>query len=515
MGAQRRLVLVGLLALGVLHGCTCGQRPLAEDAFVVLIDAAPGSLDPRFAISDYGAKISRLIFSSLVTVDTPEGLPELDLATAVENPSPTVYEVTLRRDATFHDGHPLTADDVVYTFGQLDAVGSPYAGAFRDVAMEALDDYRVRFVLPEPRAPFLIDLCMGIVPAHLLRERGTFGDRPLMGSGPFRFVGQRGEREIVVERNPDYYGGAPSLETISFRLVRDDNSRMLATLGGTAHLVQNAIPPLLLPVIERYSNLDLETAPSFKYTYIVFNLRHPILADRRVRQAICYAIDREAIIEQKFRGMARLATGLLAPNHWAYDGDVQTYPFDPERASALLDEAGYPTGAGGEPRFRLVFKVSSNKFRRSVAVLIAHQLSRVGIDVEVQSYEWGTFFGDVRSGNFEMATLQWPSVIEPNLYRHVFHSESIPTEANGGQGANRGAYVSPAMDRLIDAARRTVDVEERRRLYGEIQRLAAIDVPYASLWHEDNYVVMDRLVTGYRMVPNARFRYLTQTSLAP
>jgi peptide/nickel transport system substrate-binding protein len=504
--------LVTALVAVALFACA-DRRSLAPDgAFVVLMDAAPGSLDPRFALSDYGAKLGNLIFSGLVTGDTADGLPELDLALAVENPSPLVYEVTLRRDAVFHDGHPLTARDVVFTYTTLDDVGSPLAAPFRQVAVTALDDYRVRFELTEPNVSFLLDLRLGILPAHVLASSptGQFPpDGPIVGSGPFAFVGRRGEHEVVLRAHARYHGGRPALDVLAFRLVRDDNARLLATLAGSADLVQNAVAPLMLPVLDDYPQLEVESAPSFKITYIAFNMRHPILSDVRVRRALAMAIDREAIIAQKFRGLARLATGLLAPQHWAYDGDVPTWGYDPEAAAALLDEAGYPRGPGGRPRFRLVFKVSANKFRRSIAQLIAYQLGAIGVEVEVQAYEWGTFFGDVRSGNFELATLQWPSVADPEHFRYVFHSTSIPW-ANEGRGANRGGYASPELDALLDAAARELDPVARQRLYGDVQRLVAADLPYLFLWHEDNVLVTHRGLHGYRMTPNARFRYLAE-----
>jgi peptide/nickel transport system substrate-binding protein len=506
-GVLASLALAWALLLG--PGCTA-QRPLAPDAFVILIDAAPGSLDPRFAISDYGAKISQLIFSSLVTTDTETGAPELDLAERIENPEPTVYEVTLREGVRFHDGHPLTTADVLYTFGQLgaDNVRSPRARAFDGVGIVAIDERRVRFELPEPNATFVNDLAMGILPAHLLADQGTFGDDPLVGSGPFRWIAQRGELEVVLAANADYYGTVPAIDLVSIRLVRDQNARTLATIAGTADLVQNAIPPMLLPVVREYPNLVVESAPSFKYTYVVFNCRHPILSDVRVRQAIAYALDREEIIAQKLGGLAQLSTGLLAPGHWAYEPDVRRYDHDLEQAAALLDEAGFPAGPDGT-RFSLVFKISADKTRRAIAEVMAHQLGRVGIDVEVQSYEWGTFFADVRSGNFALASLQWPNIPDPDHYRYIFHSENIPMD-NGGRGANRGAYENTELDELLERGRRTLEREERRAIYSRVQQIAAEEVPYVSLWHEDNYVVRRRGLEGYRMVPNARFRYLTE-----
>jgi peptide/nickel transport system substrate-binding protein len=328
------------------------------------------------------------------------------------------------------------------------------------------------------------------------------------------FVGQNGDQEVAVRANPDYYNGRPALDGVVFRLIRDDNARVLATLGGSADLVQNALPPLLLDHVAEYPHLEVRSAPSFKLTYIVFNMRHPALQDVRVRQAVALAIDREAIIAQKFSQRARLATGLLAPEHWAYDGEVTVYPYDPERARALLDAAGYPEGPNGEPRFSLVFKVTTNRFRRSLVQLMAYQLGQVGIAVEVQAYEWGTFMGDLRSGNFDLATLQWPSVVEPDLFYGVFHSSQIPP-ANNHQGANRGGYSNPAMDALLEEARGEIDPARRGELYGRVQRLAADELPYVSLWHEDNFVVTRVGLVGYEMVPNARFTYLPSARWVP
>lgn len=509
---MRATTLFAIVFILLVGSCTRQPTLAPEGALVVLMDASPGSLDDRFGFSDYGVKISRLIFSRLVTTDTPTGSAQLDLATEIRNPSETIYEVDIRTDAVFHDGHPLTVDDVVYSFTSLDEVESPRARAYRDLQVTAVDEDTVRFVLPEARATFIQDLGLAVVPRHILEplDGRWRDDQHLVGSGPYVFLGRQGEHEIVVTANADYYGGAPNIDAIAFRLIRDDNSRILAMLSGSGHMSQNAIPPLLLPVVERYEHLGLESAPSFKLTYMIFNMRHEILADRRVRQAIAYAIDRQEIIDQKFLGMGRLASGLLAPDHWAFEGDVTRYPYDPDRARDLLDEAGYPPGPDGV-RFSLVFKVSANKFRRAVALVMAHQLGVVGIEVEVQAFEWGTFFYDVRSGNFELASLQWPNVNDPDHYHYIFHSSMIPTE-NGGSGANRGAYRNEIVDELLERGRRTIDIQRRSEIYGEVQRLVADDLPYVNLWHEDNFVVHHRGMQGYDMVPNARFSFLPQAS---
>ncbi len=512
-------LIVGATALVLALVAVFGgarQAPWPEHALVVVLDAAPRTFDPRFTTSDYDVKIARLVFAGLVTIDTPDGEPQFDVAAAITQTSPTRYEITLRDDVRFHDGTPLTSADVVYTFAQLGApeVGSPFAGAWAEVGVSAIDEHTVVFELPEPDASFVVNLDMGIVPSHLLSERGTFGGRTPIGAGPFRFVEQRRDASLMLEAHPAYHGGAPEIARVVFSVIPDGNSLLLALLGGRVDLAQNVVPPLLLPVVERDDRLHVETSPSFKYSYLMFNLEVAPLDRVEVRRAIAMGIDREEIIRGKYRGAATLSTGMLPPHHWAYSSDVRTWPYDPVAAEALLDEAGLPRGDDG-CRMHLVYKTSANRFYRSIAEVIASQLGEIGVCVELQAYEWGTFFGDVKSGNFELASLQWPSVIDPNMYEWVFHSRSIPTADDRSAGGNRGRYSNAELDALIDQARVTSVRDERRALYAEIQAIVADDVPYVSLWHEDNIAITREGLSGYRAAPNARFRTLATARWAP
>ena len=509
------VLLLALVALAASLAACDGDAP-AEEAFVVLLDSAPKGLDPRFATSDSSAKIVGLLHAGLVSTDTDSGEPALELAESIEQVTPTHYRVTLRDDVTFHNGEPVTAADVEYTFMELgsELVNSPYAGMSRRITRFEIHDPRTFSLhLDAPHAPFMTDLAMGIVPESVCGGHKECPGKPI-GAGPFAFVEQDGSQKVVLTGYDGYFMGDPPIDRLVFRVVKDDNTRLLALLGNTAELVQNAVAPLMLPVVADDERLVVETSPSFKYTYIAFNLEHPILSDPKVRKALAHGIDRDAIIEYKFRGLARKSTGMLAPNHWAYNGDVATYDYDPEAAMRLLDEAGYPDPDGPEgpkPRFEVEFKVSANKFRRSMAELIAHQLDRIGVDVTVRAYEWGTFFSDIKSRNFAMTTLQWPSVLEPSLYRWIFHSENIPSPENRSAGANRGAYRNARIDELLEQGNLESDREKRRQIYAEVQAILAEELPYISLWHEDNIAILKRGVEGYWITPNARFEALRET----
>lgn len=511
---MKRLLPIALLLCGI---AACDSDPDRDGSFVVLLDSEPKGLDPRFATSDASAKLVALLHAGLVSTDTRTGEPELELAESIEQPTPTRYEVTLRDDVTFHNGEKVTSADVEYTLMELDSelVKSPYAETARRIeSFEIQDDRRFVITLKEPHAPFLTDLSIGILPKSVCAGHKECPGKPI-GAGPFEFDEQDGALRTVFRPFERYFAGRPPMERLVFKVVKDDNTRLIALLGDTADLVQNAVAPLMMPVVEKNDRLVVEAAPSFKYTYIAFNLEHEILDDVRVRKAIALGIDRDAIIEYKFRGLARKSTGLLAPNHWAYNPDVETYDYDPERAMKLLDEAGFPDPDGPDgpkPRFEIEFKVSANKFRQSLAELIAHQLARIGIAVTVRAYEWGTFFSDVKSRNFALTTLQWPSVLEPSLYRWIFHSDNIPSAENRSAGANRGAYRNARVDELLDEGNRETEVAKRKEIYGEVQAILADELPYVSLWHEDNVAILRKGTQGYWVTPNARFEALKETT---
>ncbi len=509
--------MVGLMATLVvtMAGCpSCERSGEDADAFVVLMDASPAGLDPRFATTDASAKLVALLHEGLISMDTPDATMEYRLATNIEQTSETRYEIEMRDDALFHDGTPVTARDVEYTYMQLGEVSSPFAGTSERIEeFDVVDDHRIVITLKEPHAPFEMDLGMGILPRHICEGHDTCPGDPV-GAGPFQYRDRQGGLQVEFERFEDHFDGSPSIERLVFRVIRDDNARVLALLGNTADLVQNAVSPLMMPVVEDADGLQIQTAPSFRYTYLGFNLEHPILGDEKVRRAIAHAINREEIIEYKFGGAARASTGLFVPEHWVYEGDVDVYEYDPDRARQLLDEAGW-TRDGDEYRFELEFKVSANNFRRSLAQLIGQQLGEVGIYVRVRAYEWGTFFDDIRSRNFEVTTLQWPSVLEPNLLRWIFHSDNVPTADARAAGANRGAYKNERVDELLDKGQRETDREKRKKIYSEIQQILARELPYISLWHEDNVAVLREGTEGYYTTPNARYDALRTVVPAP
>jgi peptide/nickel transport system substrate-binding protein len=504
---SRRSLALPLLALAL---AACGAGRVPDDELVVLIEQPPVSIDPRYCLQSYDYKVSRLVYAPLVSTDTPDLSEKMEIAESIV-PVGNDWAITLRDGIRFSDGKPVTTDDVAYTFEALadPACSGGPCGRFRRTLRESgFERWEIRDArhmiahLSHAHAPFVPDLNMGLM------ERpppGTPRDAMPRGAGAYVFKERRGETWIL-ERNPYYYGGAPKLARLVFKTIRDDNSRLLALVGGSGDLTQNTISQLLVDAVAAQPRLRVESAPSSVYSYLLLNNDDPILRDPRVRRAIAYAIDRKTIIHTKLHDRAVLATGMLPTFHWAYEKNVDDYPYDPARAKKLLDEAGYrdPDGDGPRPRFTLVYKTSSNEVRVAVANVIAAMLQKVGIAVELRVYEFATVFADLKKGNYQMSLMQIPEISEPDLYIHFFSSDRIPTRDNLDAGGNRERYRNPEVDRLILQGRRTLDRAARKRVYSEVQKIVARDVPVVSLWHEDNVVAMRKNVHGFVMVPTAR-----------
>lgn len=498
------------LALSGLVGA-CDSAP--RERLVVALEAAPKHLDPRFAASDYDGKVSRLLFAGLTSNDTPTGETELDLAASITDEGSGRLLVELRNDARFVDGTPVLASDVAATYASIAASDStsPYRSVFSAVASEVLGPRRLRLTSSPPRPSLRYDLEMGILPAAWLARSKSKTDEATIGAGNWRLL--RSEPDGTIALVPAVSEPGQPAE-LWFKPMVDDNARLFALATGRVDLVQNAVPPNLLSVVRGYASLSVAQSDSFKLTYMALATEHPLLRDRRVRQAISLAIERQAIIDSRLAGTATVADGFLPPRHPLHDGNLRPLPTDVGRAKALLEEAGLGVGTDG-CRGRLTIKTSTNKLRRSIATLIAADLTRVGLCTEVQSLEWGTFFDDLKRGNFELATLQWPSVQEAGIFRWVFHSASIPTEDNGWSGANRGHFRDAETDHLIEAAERATTPEDKRGTYQALQQRLVSEMPYAFLWNEANVVVQNRRWTAFSALPNGRLASLSQVRAAP
>lgn len=481
----------------------CRATPAREPGTVVIgVEAYPESFDPRLANDAISSKICRLLYNGLFKLNERlEVVP--DLAAEVKQVNDLVLEVRIRDGVLFHDLKPLTINDFLATYESVKnpALNSPHRSFFEKIQkIEALDSHWLRFTLKEPFSPLITGLTLGIVPERLAQT--TVLTQP-MGSGPYRFIEATDREKVVVGRFDEFFGEKPKNQKLIFRSIYDDTLRTLETLKGRLDLVQNAVPIALLPSIP---SGRVESSTGINFSYLGFNLRDPILSKRLVREAIALAINRPEMIQYKLKGLATPAGSLLFPDHWAH-ANLTEYAYDPERAKALLDEAGFPDpdGDGKRMRFKLTYKTSTKKDRVEMALLVADYLRKIGIELDVQSYEWGTFFRDIRMGNFQLYSLTWVGIIDPDIYYLAFHSSQIPPN-----GSNRGAYANPELDRLVEEGRKTSDLEERKKAYAKAQEIIQADLPYVPLWYEHNWAVRSEELKGYQLRPNAGFEGLVE-----
>jgi peptide/nickel transport system substrate-binding protein len=501
------------LVLALAAGCH-SERPV--DGITVLVESPPDSLDDRFSLAAIGQRTAQLIAPGLVTFDDASR-PVPSLAESFRVLSPTVMEFTLRPGLTFHDGTALTSEDVKATYDSVrsPALQSPKAGRYEPIeTVEVVDDRTLRFHLRRPYSALLAEMSLSIIPAERTGpESVALQAAHPVGAGPFRFESQPDEEHLTLVPFEGYYGGAPAIPRLYFRVVRDETTRVLELLKGRADLVSDAVSPAVLPMLRKQPGLRVLVRPGTGYAYLGFNLRSGPLADVRVRRAVCHLLDVRPLVEHKFHGQARPATGMIPSTHWAYSPG-EGCQYDPAEAARLLDAAGYgdPDGPGGQPRLTLSLKVSTDRFRKSVALVLQEQLARGGIAAQVRSLEFGTLFSDIRRGNFEMVTMKWASVIEPDLLRHVYHSRNVPSEENHWGGLNRAALKDPELDALLEEASR-VEPSERKALYGRaLERLHTL-LPYAPLWHESSVAVVSRRLEGFEPSAHSFFTPLAQARM--
>jgi peptide/nickel transport system substrate-binding protein len=501
--------LVALVLPLFLSGCA--RRP-DPGTLVMIIESSPTNLDPRAGIDAQSERIDMLIFDALFRRDEHFNLQPM-LAESYEVPNPSTYIFHLRTGVRFHDGRSLTARDVKYTIDSMlnHVLPSPKTATYKHVDhIDAPDDATVIFHLKEPDATLMWNLSEGGIGIVPYGSGADFNRQPI-GSGPFRFVRQEQDKEVVLERNPDYWdaGLCPRIARVRFAVVPDATTRALELRKGSADIAPNgSLSADMVQPMRHDPNLQVEIASGSTYNYLAFNLRDPILKDVRVRQAIAYAINREPIIHYLWRDEAEPASSILPPQSWAYDGNVRQYNYDPQRARELLDQAGHPPGNDGV-RFHVTMKTSTEETTRLLAAVLQQQLRDVGIALDIRSLEFATFFSDVTKGAFQIFSLRWIGGNQnPDIFDYVFHSSSTPP-----QRANRGYYSNGRVDALLNQAREEVDPEKRKPLYDEVQKILAEDLPYVNLWYLDNVVVHTRRVKNLILMPSGDYGFLKTAEL--
>ncbi|MEM6693417.1 MAG: ABC transporter substrate-binding protein [Pseudomonadota bacterium] len=501
------LTAAAALAMGSLSIATAQTPP---GVLVVGQIAEPQALDPHAVTAVNDFRILMNVYDGLVRYSS--GTLEVEPALATDwtiSDDGTVYTFTLRDGVTFHDGSAFDAEAVVFNFERMLNEDHPYHDTgpfplsffFSSIAsVEASGDLEVTFKLSEPYAPFLSNLAYptGLIvsPAAVMEHGQDFGRNP-SGTGAFTFTEWRSNEAVVIEANPDYWDGAPALQAVVFRPITDANTRTAEMLAGGIDVMVE-VPPVALSEFEGDAFTIHEQAGPHVWFLILNALEGPF-SDVRVRQAANFAINKEAIVNDVLEGTAEVAAGPTPPAFaWAYNDALEPYPYDADRARALLAEAGVEN-----PEITFFVTEGGSGMLDPVAMGTAIQadLEAVGFDVTIETYEWNTFLGRVNpglAGEADAAQMAWMTNDPDTLPYLALRTGAWPEEG----GFNSGYYSNPEVDALLEEARTATEQERRAELYRKMQVIVQEDAPWVFVanWKQ-NAVTSDR-VEGFGLEPS-------------
>lgn len=482
-----RALCFSLIAL-VLAAC---EQP-AADALRFALQSAPINLDPRYAADAASTRINRLLYSQLVELDE-RGLPVPALADW-QLLADRHYRLILRPDQSgrvFHDGTSLNSDDVKATYDSVlfGQVPSLHRETLKNVLrVDVFNEHTVDFHLKHADPFFPALLTVGILPKSLIETAHPFNTQP-SGSGGFQLEAWPQAGRLQLRRRHDN-------QLFEFVTVPDPTVRVLKLLSGEVDMLQNDLPVELVRYLAAQEDVLLTQYEGTGFTYIGFNLEDAVTGQQSVRRAIAHAIDREAIIEHLFGGAARLANQILPATHWAGEPDLAFYPYQPERARQLMASLGYDQ----HKPLPIIYKTSADPFRLRIATIVQQQLREVGIDMQLQSYDWGTYFADIKAGRFQMYSLMWVGVNTPDIFRNVFHSKAQPP-----QGANRGRFHDVKVDEQLEAAASATTLAAQAQHYRNVQKRVHKQLPYVPLWYEDHIVAVRKDIHGYHLAADGNY----------
>jgi len=499
------------LLAGVLPLASCHSGPQDPNMLTFVIESSPNNLDLRQGTDAQSERVGQLIYDALVHKDDHFNLQPW-LATSWERPDPLTWVFHLRSGVRFHDGKPFTADDVAWTIRSMydGTLITAKGGAFANVdSVTVRDPLTVMVHTKQADDSLLFNMSDGLFGVV---EKGAGRDAGLhpVGTGPFKFVDQVQDKEVVVERNPDYWNGAPQISRVRFEVVPDNITVALEMKKGSADAESNVITPDMVHALQGLPHLKTESGAGARVDYATFNVRDPALRDPRVRQAIACAIDKDALIASLWRGQASKADTLLPPGHWARasDAELPQYPHDVARAIRLLDEAGLKPDKNGI-RLRFTLKTSTDETTRLEAQAIQQQVRAAGIELALRPAEFGTFYSDITKGAFQMYMLRWiGSNEDPDIFRYTFATKNVPPH-----GANRGHYSNAHVDALLQAANAETNQDVRRREYVEVQQILATELPGIPLWYPNNEVVHSTRLTNVKIDAGGSFDFLRTAKL--
>jgi len=502
--SPRLIITIGCLLIFsvMLQDCRRGNDP---DELVMMVEKRISTLDPRVSSDSANERMRQLIFNGL-TRKNEKFDPVPDLAERFEStPDFKTFTFYLKPGIKFHNNSPLSALDVKYTFETMLAPDFPSdkkAELAGKLSIEVKDPLTVVFHCKEPFPGFANAIIpVGIIPEGTSDQQAK---RPI-GTGPFKFAEFIEDQELRLTANQEYFAGAPSIARLRVKIVPDNSTRESELRKGSVDLAINAdFDPITVESLRSAEGLKVDTINGTNVTHLGVNLEDPILKDRRVRQALAYAIDRDAIIRDVLHGQAHPAYSILPVSQWAYESGIEKYPYNPERAKQLLDEAGLP----GQPRARLSLKTSTISVSRKIGETLQEQLRRVGVALEIQPLERAKLTEDMKNGNFQLyLNTSVGGNQSTDFFKFAYSTDAIKN------GQNRSRYSNPLMDKLISEAQ-TASREQQKQIFSQIQKQLAIDLPQIYLWYPETVVVHNSRIGNIQLEPSGDWQVVRNVKVS-
>jgi len=512
MTAGRLVSLVLMFSIAFALSAPVAAQPAGT--LVVGVVAEPVALDPA-QVTDFNSnRVGRRIVEPLVAFadETTQIVPGLAESWTI-SPEGLQYTFKLRRGVKFHDGTPFNAAAVKFSIErQIDPehpaaklAKYPFANYFfgNVKAIDVVDDATVRFVLKEPRASFLVVMAAAaasvVSPTAMMKAGVDFASAPV-GTGPFRFGSWTRGQQVVLEKFPEYWRGAVKFDRVVYRPIVEDQARLTELLTGTLDLIVG-VPPDFVAQLEGSPKVNLMKQVGAHVWYLGINNQKKPFDDKRVRQALNYAVNKDAIVKDVLKSTGAISRGPVLPGTWGANPDLPVYVYDPARAKKLLAEAGYPNG------FSTTMWVpesgSGMQSPSAMAVVIQSNLKAVGVNAAMQTMEWGAYIAKLRTKEQELFALSWAAGSEdPDMVMYpLFHSSQWSPN-----GPNRALYKNEKFDALLAEARHVTDQGKRAALYREAQRILVDDAPWVFVDHEIQIAATSKRVQGFKLHPSFDLR---------
>jgi peptide/nickel transport system substrate-binding protein len=508
------VLAVGLVMGWLLGGAGAPQAAPAPKTLVVGLVAEPTSMDPGQLTDINSMRVLSSVYDTLVRFKEGSFTLEPGLATSwTISRDGLQYTFKLRQGVKFHDGSPFNADAVKFTYDRLLDPKHPYAntgpfpfagfyyGAIKQVTV--VDSNTVRFTLKQPFSPLLNNLTLNtgriVSPAAVKKWGKDFASHPV-GSGPFKFVNWEKNVRIVLDANPDYWDGRPKLDRLIFRPLPEEQTRVTELLSGGVDFIVD-VPPDNIEQVRKDARFVFYQEPGPHVWWVTLNVSKKPFSDVRVRQAANYAVNKDAIVNDILKGTATVSSGPVPPAiTWAYTDQVSKYPYDPAKARQLLADAGYPNG------FPAIFWIpesgSGMQSPKTMAQAIQADLAAVGIRIQIKTFEWGAYLNQYGKGfgtDADMGALSF--MLDPGdpapMLSLILDGHALPPN-----GFNGGYYKNAEVDKILDAATRTLDLKQRGEFYQKMQQIVAGDAPWIFIDHALQNAAGLKKVTNFKLHPS-------------